>query len=86
MGIEAKKSGDLCIDSIGLGSPYSEAFISCCEEASLKQDTVLSTSTTLKPPLGTETTNSAESSKYSKQVDDAAFYPGISNLVLIKTK
>ncbi|XP_050313739.1 fibulin-1-like [Anthonomus grandis grandis] len=34
LGIEAKHAGETCVDSLGLGSPFTDVFTNCCEEAS----------------------------------------------------
>ncbi|XP_060536861.1 fibulin-1-like [Cylas formicarius] len=35
LGIETKNGKDPCVDTIGLGSPYGEAFVSCCEDGEI---------------------------------------------------
>ncbi|XP_066157952.1 fibulin-1-like [Euwallacea fornicatus] len=72
-GIEAKKSGDLCIDAVGLGPAYSDVFTTCCEEIILPQ--VTTTSTTVKPVF-ISTPNTLISSILPKNNDD--IYPGLS--------
>lgn len=61
MGIDIGNAGELCVDSIGLGSPYDKAFISCCEEIKATASTSSSTTSTTRA-----TSSTAEVEKYSK--------------------
>lgn len=71
--MEAKKSDGLCIDSIGLSSPYSDIFQTCCEEIVVPEKP--STTTTLKPTFPPLTNLSTSLSADYKTNDD--FYPGL---------
>ncbi|KAL1492787.1 hypothetical protein ABEB36_010979 [Hypothenemus hampei] len=76
LGFEAQKSGDTCIDSLGLGSPYSEAFTSCCEEITGPLTTRTSTPTSI---ASTE----SSATKFSKPFDHS--YPGLSEANVCET-
>lgn len=46
MGIDTKKSGESCQEFSGLGAPYDNLFVSCCEEYKTTP-TISSTTTTI---------------------------------------